>query len=158
MLRVSFSPAPECVVADCWNRAYPTPPCHQATVIIIIIVVVVLYQKNFARIKNPDDFLLDLGDFVLDLRFSENPIITTLKYFGPKVNLSESYWKAIYTTLKYFGLVRNMSGPNSFLAYTNELSSIGTEILILELNMCLPYKNYTFFNKSGRFPDLLDEI
>ena len=89
MLRVSFSPAPECVVADCWNRAFPTPPCHQATV--IIVVVVVLYQKNFARIKNPDDFLLDLGDFVLDLRFSENPIITTLKYFGPKVNPSESY-------------------------------------------------------------------
>ena len=29
MLRVSFSPAPECVEADCWNRAFPTPPCHQ---------------------------------------------------------------------------------------------------------------------------------
>ena len=25
MLRVSFSPAPECVVADCWNRVFPTP-------------------------------------------------------------------------------------------------------------------------------------
>ena len=86
MLRVSFSPAPECVVADCWNRAFPTPPCHQATVI-----VVVLCQNKNARIKNPDDFILDLGDFVLDLRFSENLIITTLKYFGPKVNLSESY-------------------------------------------------------------------
>ena len=70
-------------MADCWNRAFPTPPCHQATV----IVVFVLYQNNIARIKNPDDFILDLGDFVLDLRFSENPIITTLKYFGPKVNL-----------------------------------------------------------------------
>ena len=51
-----------------------------------------------------------------------------------------------------------MSGSNSFLAYKNELSSIGTEILMPELNMCLPYKNYTFFKNSGRFPDLLDEI
>ena len=25
MLRVTFSPAPDCVVADCWNRAFPTP-------------------------------------------------------------------------------------------------------------------------------------
>ena len=24
--------------------------------------------------------------------------------------------------------------------------------------MCLPYKKSTFFNNSGRFPDLLDEI
>ena len=124
MLRVSFSPAPECVVADCWNRVFPTPPCHQATVIIIIVVVVVLYQKNFARIKNPDDFLLDLGDFVLDLRFSENPIITTLKYFGPKVNLSESYWKAIYTTLKYFGLAGWLAGWGMF---TKTKYNIGTE-------------------------------
>ena len=23
---VYFSPVPECVVADCWNRAFPTPP------------------------------------------------------------------------------------------------------------------------------------
>ena len=50
MLRVSFSPVLEHVVADCWNRGFSTPPCHQATVIItIIIVVLVLYvfQKNF---------------------------------------------------------------------------------------------------------------
>ena len=33
MLRVTFSPAPECVVADCWNRAFPTPPCHQTPVV-----------------------------------------------------------------------------------------------------------------------------
>ena len=36
MLRVSFSPVLECVVADCWNRAFPTPPCHQTPVIIVI--------------------------------------------------------------------------------------------------------------------------
>ena len=29
MLRVSFSPAPEYVEADYWNRAFPTPPRHQ---------------------------------------------------------------------------------------------------------------------------------
>ena len=29
MLRVSFSPVPECVEADCWNRAFSTPPRHQ---------------------------------------------------------------------------------------------------------------------------------
>ena len=38
MLRVSFSPVPEHVVADCWNRGFPTPPCHQATVIVLYLV------------------------------------------------------------------------------------------------------------------------
>ena len=46
-----------------------------------------------------------------------------------------------------------MSGPNSFLAYKNVLSSTGTEILLLQYFMCLPYKNYTFFKNSGRFPN-----
>ena len=46
MLRVSFSPAPGCVVADCWNRAFPTPPCHQATVVVIVVV---LYLNQIAR-------------------------------------------------------------------------------------------------------------
>ena len=45
MLRVSFSPVPECVVADCWNRAFPTPPCHQATVVMIIVLY--LFEKDF---------------------------------------------------------------------------------------------------------------
>ena len=29
MLRVSFSPAPGCVDADCSNLSFPTPPRHQ---------------------------------------------------------------------------------------------------------------------------------
>ena len=29
MLRVSFSPAPECVDRDCWNSPFSTPPRHQ---------------------------------------------------------------------------------------------------------------------------------
>ena len=37
-----FSPVLECVVADCWNRAFPTPPCHQTPVVVVIIVVVVV--------------------------------------------------------------------------------------------------------------------
>ena len=45
MLRVSFSPVPEHVVADCWNRGFPTPPCHQATVVIIVMLY--LFQKDF---------------------------------------------------------------------------------------------------------------
>ena len=36
MLRVSFSPAPECVVADCWNRIFPTPSVHQGTVCFVL--------------------------------------------------------------------------------------------------------------------------
>ena len=63
MLRVSFSPAPECVVADCWNRAFPTPPCHQGTVIIIIIV-------------------LYLNKLLGGERVFWKAIYTTLKYFG----------------------------------------------------------------------------
>ena len=42
MLRVSFSPVPERVVADCWNQAFPTPPCHQTPVVIIVIVIIVI--------------------------------------------------------------------------------------------------------------------
>ena len=34
MLRVTFSPAPECVVPVCWNRAFQTPPCHQTPVVV----------------------------------------------------------------------------------------------------------------------------
>ena len=33
------------------------------------------------------------------------------------------------------------------------ISNIGTEILLLQYFMCLPYKNDTFFEKSGRFPN-----
>ncbi len=40
---------------------------------------------------------------------------------------------------------------------TKAIYDIGTEILIPELNMCLPYKNDTFFKKSGRFPDSHNE-
>ena len=29
MLRVSFSPAPDCVDGDCWNRSFWTPTRHQ---------------------------------------------------------------------------------------------------------------------------------
>ena len=42
MLRVSFSPAPECVEVDCWNQAFQTPPCHQDAVVIIILIIVVV--------------------------------------------------------------------------------------------------------------------
>ena len=34
MLRVSFSPAPECVEADCWNRGFPPPPCHRGLLLL----------------------------------------------------------------------------------------------------------------------------
>ena len=65
MLRVSFSPAPECVEVDCWNQAFQTPPCHQDGVIIVIIVVVPALTKRLHR----------------ECIFWE-AIITTLKYFG----------------------------------------------------------------------------
>ena len=41
MLRVFFSPAPECVEVDSWNQAFQTPPCHQDGVIIVVVIVVV---------------------------------------------------------------------------------------------------------------------
>ena len=40
MLRVAFSPAPECVVADCWNRVFSDSPCHPTPVIVVIVVIV----------------------------------------------------------------------------------------------------------------------
>ena len=39
MLRVTFSPTPKCVVADCWNRAFQTPPCHQDPVVVIYLLL-----------------------------------------------------------------------------------------------------------------------
>ncbi len=42
MLRVSFSPAPECVEVDCWNQAFQTPPCHQDAVVVVIVIVAIV--------------------------------------------------------------------------------------------------------------------
>ena len=42
MLRVTFSPAPECVEVDCWNQAFQTPPCHQDGVVVVIVIVIVV--------------------------------------------------------------------------------------------------------------------
>ena len=62
MLRVSFSPAPECVDVDCWNQAFQTPPCHQDGVIVVVVVVVIVvaipaltkdYRGNaFLKVQN----------------------------------------------------------------------------------------------------------
>ena len=48
MLIVTFSRAPECVEADCWNQAFPTPPVPPDPVVICVIVVVLYspYEKN----------------------------------------------------------------------------------------------------------------
>ena len=42
MLRVFFSPAPECVEVDCWNQAFQTLPCHQDGVVVVVVVVVIV--------------------------------------------------------------------------------------------------------------------
>ena len=47
VLRVSFSPVPECVVADCWNRVFPTPratipPLFVVCLFVCLFVVVVV--------------------------------------------------------------------------------------------------------------------
>ena len=44
MLRVSFSPVPECVVADSWNPPLPPEPVVIIIVVIVVIVVVILYS------------------------------------------------------------------------------------------------------------------
>ena len=36
LLRVSFSPVPECVVADCWNRAFPNPRASMAPLSLLL--------------------------------------------------------------------------------------------------------------------------
>ena len=71
MLRVSFSPAPECVVADCWNRAFPTPPCHQTPVVVIVIVIIRLlfYTRLNKRLSRECVYW--------------KAIITTQRYLGP---------------------------------------------------------------------------
>ena len=54
MVRVTFSPAPECVEVDCWNQAFQTP-CYEDDVIMIIVVIPALtkdYIEN-ASLKVP---------------------------------------------------------------------------------------------------------
>ena len=63
MLRVSFSPAPECVVADCWNRAFPPPPCHQRLLLLLLC-----YTRLHKRLRRERVFC--------------KAIYTTLKYVG----------------------------------------------------------------------------
>ena len=36
MLRVTFSPAPECVVADCWNRAFRPPVAPEPLLLLFV--------------------------------------------------------------------------------------------------------------------------
>ena len=64
MLRVSVSPAPECVEADCWNRAFPPPPCHQRLLLLLLLCCTRLHK----RLRR-------------ELVFCK-AIYTTLKYFG----------------------------------------------------------------------------
>ena len=47
MLRVTFSPAPECVEVDCWNQAFQTPPCHQDGVVVVVVVVIPALTKGY---------------------------------------------------------------------------------------------------------------
>ena len=42
-LRVSFSPAPECVDADCWNRFLRPPRGTRNAVIIVLLLIILLY-------------------------------------------------------------------------------------------------------------------
>ena len=58
MLRVSFSPVPECVEGDCWNRAFLAPRGTRNAV--IVIVVVVLYRSLH--------FNIDIGTKILTPR------------------------------------------------------------------------------------------
>ena len=38
LLRVSFSPAPECVDRVCWNRSFSTPPAGPGTPLLLVVV------------------------------------------------------------------------------------------------------------------------
>ena len=42
----SFSLVPECVVADCWNRAFPTPRCIRPP---LLLLVVMLYSTRLNK-------------------------------------------------------------------------------------------------------------
>ena len=35
MLRVTFSPAPECVEVDCWNQAFQTPRATRTALLLL---------------------------------------------------------------------------------------------------------------------------
>ena len=49
MLRVSFSPAPECVEVDCWNQAFQTPPCHQDGVVVVVVVIIIVVVSALTK-------------------------------------------------------------------------------------------------------------
>ena len=69
-----LSPVPECVMADCWNRAFPTPRRHQDQVIVVIIVM----------LNRPYSFLL-LGCFSESRLSLHNDIFTFLYFIYKKV-------------------------------------------------------------------------
>ena len=44
ILRISFSSAPRCVEADCWNRAFPLLSLNRNVVVAVVIVVTLLLK------------------------------------------------------------------------------------------------------------------
>ena len=80
MLRVSFSPVPECDVSHCWKRASGTPPCHQTPVVIVIVVLypgwllLLLYQAYQKAIYSTGIKFLIFNGFckILKIHFSVN--------------------------------------------------------------------------------------
>ena len=96
MLRVCFSPVPECVVADCWNRAFPTPPRGTRDSVVIIIVVVVLYLA----LKLIHWLVFIFCSWVVFLDW--NPTITTQRYFSNTKKLFSNAKKFFSNTNKFF--------------------------------------------------------
>ena len=64
MLRVTFSPAPECVEVHCWNWAFPTPRATRALLLLLLLCCTRLNKR------------------LLRECIFWKAIITTLKYFG----------------------------------------------------------------------------
>ena len=50
MLNISFSPAPECVDAECWTQVFPTPhngSNNEVIVVLVVVVVIVLSRSLY---------------------------------------------------------------------------------------------------------------
>ena len=67
MLRVTFSPAPECVVADCWNRVFPTPRATRPPLLLLLLLL--FYTRLNKRLSRECVYW--------------KAIITTQRYLGP---------------------------------------------------------------------------
>ena len=90
MLRVTFSPAPECVEVDCWNQAFQTPRATRTPLLLLLLLL--LYPKitELTLILLHKDFNIHFAAYGVSVITSGMPILpsqTFSAYIVPKTEV-----------------------------------------------------------------------